>query len=131
MRVEVKSDGDNRVRANASLLQQALVNLIDNAIKYSEANRLVRIESRVVGKLVEVAIVDRGPGIEPKHLARLFERFYRVDQGRSRHLGGTGLGLSIVKHIAQVHGGRVGVESVVGAGSTFSLFLPLVDATST
>ena len=130
MKIDIKSDGAHRVRANASLLQQALVNLIDNAIKYSEANRLVRIESRAAGKLVEVAIVDHGPGIEPKHLARLFERFYRVDQGRSRHLGGTGLGLSIVKHIAQVHGGKVGVESVVGTGSTFSLFLPLVDAPS-
>lgn len=125
MRIEVHCDRESRVRGNANLLQQALVNLIDNAIKYSDTGRLVRLESRVVEKFVAVAVIDQGPGIEPGHLARLFERFYRVDQGRSRHLGGTGLGLSIVKHIAHVHGGRVEVESVVGTGSTFSVFLPL------
>lgn len=128
MRIEVSSQGPYKVRANASLLQQALVNLIDNAVKYSDANRPVRVESKADGRHVEVAIVDQGPGIEPTHLARLFERFYRVDQGRSRQLGGTGLGLSIVKHIAHVHGGEVSVESIVGQGSRFSLLLPAIES---
>jgi two-component system phosphate regulon sensor histidine kinase PhoR len=124
MRIEVYSAGIYKVKANASLLQQALVNLIDNAVKYSDSSRVVRIESKADSGFIEVAVIDQGPGIEPSHLTRLFERFYRVDQGRSRQLGGTGLGLSIVKHIAHVHGGRVSVASVVGEGSRFSLFLP-------
>lgn len=128
MKIEVSARGAYKVRANASLIQQALVNLIDNAVKYSDPNRPVQVESRADGRFIEVAIVDKGPGIEPTHLARLFERFYRVDQGRSRQLGGTGLGLSIVKHIAHVHGGEVSVESVVGQGSRFSLFLPALES---
>jgi two-component system phosphate regulon sensor histidine kinase PhoR len=71
----------------------------------------------------ECVVIDQGPGIEKEHLSRLFERFYRVDQGRSRQQGGTGLGLAIVKHIAQVHGGNVEVQSVVGEGSRFSISL--------
>ena len=67
---------------------------------------------------------DEGPGIEQRHLSRIFERFYRVDQARSRALGGTGLGLAIVKHIAQAHGGTVGVESTPGKGSVFAIRLP-------
>jgi two-component system phosphate regulon sensor histidine kinase PhoR len=126
MTIEVTGDGECSVRAHTTLLQQALVNLIDNAIKYSEADRAVRIELRKERDSVEVAVVDQGPGIEQRHLERLFERFYRVDQGRSRQLGGTGLGLSIVKHIVNVHGGRVSVESAVGQGSTFSVVLPLL-----
>jgi two-component system phosphate regulon sensor histidine kinase PhoR len=74
------------------------------------------------GARLEVA--DNGPGIEPEHLPRLFERFYRVDKARSREAGGTGLGLALVKHIAQVHGGRVEVESEVGRGSTFRVLVP-------
>ena len=107
-------------------MEQALVNLIDNAIKYTEAKGEVRVEVRQAGEFAELRVSDTGPGIDSQHLSRLFERFYRIDQGRSRQLGGTGLGLAIVKHIAQVHGGRVGVESVVGEGTTFSFFLPLV-----
>ncbi len=114
------------VRANSSLVEQALVNLIDNAIKYTEAKGEVRVEVLQAGEFAEIRVSDTGPGIDSQHLSRLFERFYRIDQGRSRQLGGTGLGLAIVKHIAQVHGGRVGVESVVGEGTTFSFFLPLV-----
>jgi two-component system phosphate regulon sensor histidine kinase PhoR len=114
------------VRANSSLVEQALVNLIDNAIKYTENKGEVRVEIRKEGDFAEIRVSDTGPGIDSQHLSRLFERFYRIDQGRSRQLGGTGLGLAIVKHIAQVHGGRVSVESVVGKGTTFSLFLPLV-----
>ncbi len=116
------------VRANPSLVEQALVNLIDNAIKYTEPKGLVKVEVRRAEGCAEIRVSDTGPGIEGHHLSRLFERFYRIDQGRSRQLGGTGLGLAIVKHIAQVHGGRVSVESEVGQGTSFSLFLPLVEA---
>jgi two-component system phosphate regulon sensor histidine kinase PhoR len=126
MAIEVSGDGECSVRAHATLLHQALVNLIDNAIKYSEGDRPVRVELRKGQDSVEVAVIDQGPGIERRHLERLFERFYRVDHGRSRQLGGTGLGLSIVKHIVNVHGGKVAVESTVGRGSTFSVVLPLL-----
>lgn len=127
MKVEVCLEFDCTVRVNPSLIQQALVNLVDNAIKYS-ARGIVSVRAKIEeGCVVRVDVVDQGPGIAPDHLARLFERFYRVDQGRSRQLGGTGLGLSIVKHIAHVHGGSVGVESRVGHGSTFSLILPALE----
>jgi len=112
------------VQANSSLVEQALVNLVDNAIKYSESGASVRVQARKEDDQVEIIVEDTGPGIEDSHLARLFERFYRIDQGRSRALGGTGLGLAIVKHIAQVHGGKVAVSSLVGQGSSFSIFLP-------
>ena len=127
MRLEVLINSHVKVRVNPSLIQQALVNLIDNAIKYSDNNRIVRVEARLEGRFVQVVVVDQGPGIEPAHLARVFERFYRIDQGRSRQLGGTGLGLAIVKHIAHVHGGDVSVESDVGKGSRFSISLPAED----
>jgi two-component system phosphate regulon sensor histidine kinase PhoR len=111
------------VFVNASLIQQALVNLIDNAIKYSDPGVRVTVSAERQGDFVRCMVADTGPGIESSHLARLFERFYRVDHGRSRQMGGTGLGLSIVKHIAQVHGGRVDVQSALGNGSIFSLVL--------
>lgn len=116
---------DVPVFVNPRLFQMALVNLIDNAIKYSEPNRTVRIRVSQTGKEILFSVIDQGWGIEARHLPRIFERFYRVDPGRSRELGGTGLGLSIVKHVAQVHGGRVSVESQVGRGSTFTIHLPL------
>jgi len=109
---------------NAPLLEQAFVNLIINAIKYSEPDKniLIRIEKQA-GK-VAISIRDEGFGIENRHLERLFERFYRVDTARSRKLGGTGLGLSIVKHIVQVHDGSIQVESKLGRGTTFIITLP-------
>lgn len=127
MSLESEIDTSLVVRANSSLVEQALVNLIDNAIKYTEPKGSVRVEVVKSGDFAEIRVADTGPGIEGQHLSRLFERFYRIDQGRSRQLGGTGLGLAIVKHIAQVHGGRVSVESVVGQGTSFSLFLPLAE----
>jgi two-component system phosphate regulon sensor histidine kinase PhoR len=114
---------DIRVGVNSSLMQQAFVNLIDNAIKYSDPGTTVSITAERQGEYVRCMVTDTGSGIEASHLPRLFERFYRVDQGRSRQMGGTGLGLAIVKHIAQVHGGRVDVQSVLGQGSTFSIYL--------
>ncbi len=112
-----------RARINAPLLEEALVNLIDNAIKYSETGSSVWVEAEPVNGKVVLRVRDQGVGIAPEHLPRLFERFYRVDPSRSRKVGGTGLGLAIVKHIAQAHAGRVAVESTPGQGSVFSLYL--------
>ncbi|MEP0767081.1 MAG: PAS domain-containing protein [Fimbriimonadia bacterium] len=109
---------------NPPLLVQAVVNLLDNAIRHSPSGEAVDLEAEAVGNDVEIRVRDRGPGIEERHLPRLFERFYRVDVARSRKEGGTGLGLSIVKHVAQVHRGRVGAESVLGQGSTFTVRIP-------
>lgn len=109
---------------NIALLEQAIGNLLDNAIKYSGEDTNVSIAAKQDGNQVTIAVVDQGPGIEQKHLPRIFERFYRVDTARSRSLGGTGLGLAIVKHIALAHQGNVTVESTLGRGTTFSLHLP-------
>lgn len=114
---------------NVRLLEQAIVNLIDNAIKYSEAEAAIKIRVYRDENEGVIEVVDEGRGIDAKHLPRLFERFYRVDKSRSRQLGGTGLGLAIVKHITIAHGGRVNVESKIGEGSTFSIRLPLASST--
>lgn len=112
-------------RMDMDLMEQAAVNLLDNAIKYSPTDSRIDVAVQASGKEIRLDFKDEGIGIAKKHLPRLFERFYRVDANRSRRLGGTGLGLAIVKHIVQVHGGRVTVESIEGQGSTFSIFLPL------
>ncbi len=118
-------DKNVEVKINAPLLEQAIVNLIDNAIKYSYEKSDVIIKTMVNNKKeLEIKVVDKGIGIEEKHLSRLFERFYRTDKARSRKLGGTGLGLSIVKHIVNVHNGRIDVKSTLGKGSTFTLYIP-------
>lgn len=110
---------------NAALLEQAVVNLIDNAIKFSEAGKSVDVSALMQNDRVQIVVRDSGTGIDREHMPRLFERFYRVDAGRSRKQGGTGLGLAIVKHIAQAHAGSVEVESQLGVGSTFYINLPL------
>ena len=112
--------------AEPRLLEQALTNLVDNAIKYSEPGSRVEVTCTTEGASVIIGVRDFGCGIEARHLPRLFERFYRADKARSRSLGGTGLGLAIVKHIAQLHGGRVQVESEPGRGSLFTLRLQKV-----
>jgi two-component system phosphate regulon sensor histidine kinase PhoR len=111
---------------NPQLLEQAIVNLLDNAVKYSENGGTVELLCKSSGEKAIISVRDWGAGIEKKHLPRLFERFYRVDKGRSSDMGGTGLGLAIVKHIAIAHHGYVEVESVFGKGSVFSIHLPLV-----
>jgi two-component system, OmpR family, sensor histidine kinase SenX3 len=103
----------------------ALTNLLDNAIKYSEPHSPVELGAVVVAGMVTITVADHGPGIPSRDLERIFERFYRVDRARSRDTGGTGLGLAIVRHVAQVHGGDVSVESREGEGSTFRLRLAL------
>ena len=111
-------------RMNALLVEQAVTNLVDNAIKYSSRNTRVAVRGMRRGDAVVVEVMDTGLGIAPEHQQRIFERFYRVDAARSRDSGGTGLGLAIVKHIAQAHGGEVTVRSAPGRGSTFTLRLP-------
>ncbi|MBJ6752470.1 two-component system histidine kinase PnpS [Geomonas anaerohicana] len=113
------------VRADRARLEQVLINLLDNAIKYSEPGGKVELSACREGELVRISVRDSGIGIPEKDLPRLFERFYRVDEARSRDNGGTGLGLSIVKHIVQTHGGTVRVESEQGKGSVFSFTMPV------
>jgi two-component system phosphate regulon sensor histidine kinase PhoR len=124
MKIQLVCDEQIAVRMNTALLEQAVLNLVENAIKYSPLGGDVRISVEQNGKEVAITVKDNGCGITQEHLPRIFERFYVVDKGRSRKLGGTGLGLAIVKHIAQVHGGRVTVESSLGKGSTFTIHLP-------
>lgn len=112
-------------KVNGTLLEQAVINLVDNAIKYSESRKIVTVESWQEGEHVMIKVQDRGQGISKEHLSRLFERFYRVDAARSRAIGGTGLGLAIVKHIAQAHDGEVTVHSTPGEGSVFTISLPV------
>ncbi len=109
---------------NAALLEEAVVNLIDNAVKYSGEGRRVEVRAEVEGDQLSISVIDQGVGIAAEHLPRLFERFYRVDKARSRQVGGTGLGLAIVKHIVNAHRGRVEVASEPGRGSVFTITLP-------
>jgi two-component system phosphate regulon sensor histidine kinase PhoR len=114
------------VQADRRAFENVLTNLIDNAVKYSGSGAVIRIGGDNAGGQVRVMVEDTGPGIDPAHLPRLFERFYRVDAGRSRELGGTGLGLSIVKHLVEAMGSQVRVESTPGVGSRFYFNLPCV-----
>lgn len=125
IRLELEGPAELCARINASLLKQAVINLIDNAIKYSAPQSTVRVVIGAEEDRAAIRVIDQGCGIEARHLPRLFERFYRVDKARSRALGGTGLGLAIVKHIALAHGGAVDVASQPGQGSTFSILLPV------
>jgi two-component system sensor histidine kinase SenX3 len=117
------------INGDRNQVTMAIHNLIENAINYSPDGTRVAITLKVVDGIAEVAVSDQGIGIPEKDLERIFERFYRVDPARSRLTGGTGLGLSIVKHIATNHGGDVSLWSVEGAGSTFTIRLPLITNT--
>ncbi len=110
--------------ADRRAMEQVVGNLLDNAIKYCPQGATVQLRPDIQGDKVRVSVSDTGPGIPPQHLPRLFERFYRVDAGRSRELGGTGLGLAIVKHLVEAMGGTVSVESEAGLGAIFSFTLP-------
>ncbi len=122
--IELRCEDGVLAEINSRLLERAFVNLLDNSIKYSGEGNAVRIEVAATDEEVTISFKDSGIGISREHLPRLFERFYRVDKGRSRKLGGTGLGLAIVKHVVQAHRGRVSVESMPGRGSTFRIHLP-------
>jgi two-component system phosphate regulon sensor histidine kinase PhoR len=119
-----------RIWGDLDRLTEALINLLDNAVKYTPDGGSITVGAAANGNGIQIVVTDTGFGIPPKELPRIFERFYRVDRARSRELGGTGLGLSIVKHIVEAHGGHVTVDSTVGRGSTFSLFLPVQPAFS-
>ncbi|HEY0637037.1 MAG TPA: ATP-binding protein [Pseudonocardiaceae bacterium] len=112
------------VAGDRTLLVTALSNLVDNAIAYSSPGSPVSLSRRTRDGMVEIAVTDRGIGIEPEHQQRVFERFFRVDPARSRATGGTGLGLAIVKHVAANHGGEVRLWSRRGTGSTFTMRIP-------
>jgi two-component system phosphate regulon sensor histidine kinase PhoR len=124
IKIQLSCDESISAKINAPLLEQAIVNLVDNAVKYSDEGTTVSIEVSQEDKEIAISVKDTGCGIPQEHLARIFERFYVVDKSRSRKLGGTGLGLAIVKHITLVHGGHVGVESAPGEGTTFTIHLP-------
>jgi two-component system, OmpR family, phosphate regulon sensor histidine kinase PhoR len=126
-RITLGFDGPPGLRAlgDRRALEQILVNLLDNAVKYTPAGGRITVLTDGTGTSVVLSVLDTGPGIEPRHRARIFERFYRADLGRAREDGGTGLGLAIVKHLAQAQGGQVGVESGQG-GSRFWVKLPAV-----
>jgi len=124
IRINSVTSGEPRARINSQLLEHAVINLLDNAVKYSDAGSTVEVEIAEDEDAVLIRVRDHGVGIAPEHLPRLFERFYRVDKSRSRELGGTGLGLAIAKHIAQAHGGSIVVESTPGNGSVFSIRIP-------
>ena len=123
--LEVGESEDAIVIGDREQIVTAIHNLIENAVNYSPENTKVSIATKRNEGVVEISVTDQGIGIAESDLARIFERFYRVDPARSRLTGGTGLGLSIVKHIALNHGGDVKVWSKVGVGSTFTLLLPI------
>jgi len=134
--IQTVADGVPAIQGDTDRLQQLLINLVDNAIKYTPAGGTVFLTASRVGNLhdapaqVEIAVADTGAGIPEKDLPRLTERFYRVDKARSRDLGGTGLGLAIVKHIVQAHRGELKIESVLNRGTTVRVRLPSVEPVS-
>jgi len=115
---------ETTIPGDADALERLLLNLLDNAVKYNRPGGTVWLDIRRDAEHAVVEVRDTGIGIPAEHRPRIFERFYRVDRARSREGGGTGLGLAIVKHVAQLHGGRVEVESEPGKGSTFRVLLP-------
>jgi two-component system phosphate regulon sensor histidine kinase PhoR len=124
IQIQIICPKDLTVRVDPVLMEQAIANLVENAVKYSAENAQVEIIARGNGKDIEIDVTDAGPGIAKEHLPKIFNRFYRVDRGRSRQEGGTGLGLAIVKHIIQYHNGRITVSSVKGKGTVFHIRLP-------
>ncbi|MEQ1762960.1 MAG: ATP-binding protein [Pyrinomonadaceae bacterium] len=117
-------DPETRIYADLGRLEQMLTNLIDNAIKFNRASGSVEVTLQQSSDRSIISVIDTGEGIIAEHLGRIFERFYRLDRGRTREVGGTGLGLAIVKHLARLHGGEVTVESDLGRGTTFHIELP-------
>jgi two-component system phosphate regulon sensor histidine kinase PhoR len=122
--LERECDSALEIDINFRQIEQAVTNLIDNAIKFSTPGGSIHLKVTLQANEIIISVEDQGCGIESQHLPRLFERFYRVDKGRSREMGGTGLGLAIVKHIALAHGGQVSVDSTPNKGSTFMIHLP-------
>ncbi len=130
MTVTIENNDELQVPMNRPLLEQAIINLLQNALAYSPEHskvilRAASSQTMTGGQMINLSVIDQGPGIAKEHLPRLFERFYRCDKARGRNLGGTGLGLAIVKHIAHTPNGRVDVTSSPDTGSTFTLTIPI------
>jgi heavy metal sensor kinase len=125
-RQTIRIDGERSITitADRTILRQALVNLVHNAVKYSPENGQIQLHIRETEKDAVIEVKDSGPGIAPEHRKRIFERFYRVDKSRTRSAGGAGLGLSIAEWAVSVHGGRIEVQCEPGPGSTFRIWLP-------
>ncbi len=123
--IHLEANDEVSVLGDAERLRQLIWNLLENAIRYTPAGGTIVLSLRRRARVAEIAVADTGIGIPEVHLPHIFDRFYRVDRGRSRALGGTGLGLSIARQVAETHGGRVRVRSTPGTGSTFTVFLPL------
>ncbi|OGF44182.1 MAG: hypothetical protein A2452_06990 [Candidatus Firestonebacteria bacterium RIFOXYC2_FULL_39_67] len=125
IKIEIKiTEKFPRVYANKDMLEQVFINLLDNALKFNKTKGSVIVEAEETPAGIKVSVKDTGLGIPEEDHPKIFERFYRVDKGRSRELGGTGLGLAIVKHIIELHGGTVGMESKINEGSEFYFILP-------
>jgi heavy metal sensor kinase len=122
----IQAAPDVSATCDPAILRQALVNVLDNAIKYTPSHGTIRVEvRRLSAEEAAVEVQDTGPGIAPAHHGRIFERFYRVDEGRSRESGGAGLGLATARWAVEVHGGRIELESEEGKGSLFRIVLPV------
>ncbi|WP_338788505.1 sensor histidine kinase [Metabacillus sp. FJAT-53654] len=128
IQLELKSPSSIQINGNIERLTQLLYILLDNAIKYSHDSSSISLSLWKESNLIFISVKDTGIGIDAKDLAHIFDRFYRVDKARTRHLGGHGLGLSIAKWIVDIHGGRINVESSVGEGSTFLVKIPYKDS---
>lgn len=125
LHIKRKSSPDPLVLADEDKIKQVFINLFENAIRYGKKNGEVRVGFYEIDDVMVIEVSDNGYGIEEEHLPRLFERFYRTDQARSRHQGGTGLGLSIVKNIIEQHGFKISVTSKINQGTTFSFMLEI------
>lgn len=123
--IEISVSEAAQVTADPKALEQVLINLLENAIKYAPPGGQISVRSEELGSRVRIEVQDDGPGIKAEHRTRIFERFYRIDAGRSRDMGGTGLGLAIVKHFVESMGGEVGVEAAFPRGSVFWITLPI------
>ncbi len=121
--VQLETDSGS-VNSDPEALRQIFTNLFDNALRHTPTGGRIRVDAQRAGHDTVVRVSDTGSGIGADHLPRIFERFYRVDPGRSRQEGGTGLGLAIVKHLVEAHGGRVEAESELGRGTTILLYFP-------
>jgi len=125
---ELEVDNDRsmpKVTVDRDGLEQAILNLLDNAMKYSGNSRHIDLKLRREDTQAIIQVKDRGLGIDPKDQKRIFEKFYRAPSATSARIPGTGLGLSLVSHVVNAHGGHLEVESGLGQGSTFSIYLPL------
>ncbi|HEY3219689.1 MAG TPA: ATP-binding protein [Gemmatimonadales bacterium] len=118
-------DSAGTINADPEALRQIFTNLFDNALRHTPTSGRITVASDIVDNQTRIRVSDTGSGISPEHLPRIFERFYRVDPGRSRQEGGTGLGLAIVKHLLEAHAGRVSAQSEIGRGTTILLYFPL------